>query len=62
VALLVITPDVLDFNAKLLSTVPATSALLQFKNGFAISSLQPDPSLPVLRAKPLRTPEPAPSP
>lgn len=53
VALLVITPDMLDFNAKLLSTTPATSAAVEIKDGFAISSLQPDPSLPVLPASPL---------
>jgi Tc toxin complex TcA C-terminal TcB-binding domain len=53
VALLTISPDMLDFKAKLLSTVPATSAEVEFKNGFAISSLQPDPSLPILPASPL---------
>jgi len=55
VALLAITPDTLDFKAKLLSTAPATSVGVELKNGFAISSLQPDPSLPVLPASPLNT-------
>jgi hypothetical protein len=53
VALLTITPDTLDFKAKLASTAPAASAAVDLKDGFAISSLQPDPSLPVLPVSPL---------
>jgi hypothetical protein len=53
VALMAITPDTLDFKAKFASTMPATSAGVDFKDGFAISSLQPDPSFPVLPASPL---------
>jgi Tc toxin complex TcA C-terminal TcB-binding domain len=53
IALMVITPDELDFKAKLASVNPATSLPVEFKNGFAISSLQPDPLLPPLPAYPL---------
>jgi len=53
VALLVITPDIVDFKAKMLSMTPAISVGVEFKNGFAISSLQPDPSLPLLPVSPL---------
>lgn len=53
VALLAITPDTLDFKAKLASAAPAAAAAVNLKDGFAISSLQPDPALPVLPSSPL---------
>lgn len=53
VALMVITADELDFKAKFASVSPATSVPIEFKKAFVISSLQPDPSLPVLPASPL---------
>jgi hypothetical protein len=42
-----------DFKAKMLSEKPRKSIELAFTDGFAISSLQPEPSLPVLPASPL---------
>jgi hypothetical protein len=53
VAAYVVTPDELDFTAKLLATDPATSVPVTFQKGFAISTLQPDPALPPLPASPL---------
>lgn len=52
-AILVVTPDEIGFTATLLSADPATSATVSFQKGFAISTLQPDPSLPPLPASPL---------
>ena len=53
VAVYVTTPDKIDFTAKLLVTDPATSVTVTFKEGFAISTLQPDPAMPPLPASPL---------
>jgi transcriptional regulator of aromatic amino acid metabolism len=53
VAAFVVTPDEIDFTAKLLSANPATSVPVTFQKGFAISTLQPDPALPLLPASPL---------
>jgi len=53
VALMAITPDEIDFKGKFSSATPATSAAVEFKDGFAISSLQPDLALPVLPVSPL---------
>ena len=53
VAAFVVTPDEIDFTAKLLSADPATSVPVTFQKGFAISTLQPDPALPPLPASPL---------
>lgn len=43
----------LDFNANLTAATPPTSAVVDFKKGMAISSLQPNPALPALPASPL---------
>jgi hypothetical protein len=51
VALLAVARGELDFQARL--TAATVSASVAFDNGFAISSLQPDPALPVLPASPL---------
>ena len=48
-----ITPDDIDVKGKFSSAMPATSAAVELKDGFAISSLQPDPALPVLPVSPL---------
>ena len=53
VASFVVTPDEIDFTAKLVSAVPAISVSVKFQKGFAISTLQPDPSLPPLPPSPL---------
>jgi Tc toxin complex TcA C-terminal TcB-binding domain len=53
VAVFVVTPDKIDFTARLLVTDPATSVTVTFKQGFAISTLQPDPAMPPLPASPL---------
>ena len=53
VALMIVAPNEFDFTAKLSSASPATSAAVDLKSGFAISSLQPDPLLPPLPAAPL---------
>ncbi|MGI8510035.1 MAG: hypothetical protein ACR2MQ_11980 [Gemmatimonadaceae bacterium] len=48
VAAFVVTPDEIDFTAKLLSADPATPVPVTFQKGFPISTLQPDPALPPL--------------
>ncbi len=53
VAAFVVTSDKIDFTAKLSATTPATSASVSFKEGFAMSSLHPDPGLPPLPVSPL---------
>jgi hypothetical protein len=53
IALLAIGPGSLDFKAKIACAVPATSAGFDVQQDFAISSLQPDPALPVLPPSPL---------
>jgi hypothetical protein len=53
IAAYVVTPDEIDFTAKLLAANPATSASVSLQKGFAISTLQPDPGLPPLPASPL---------
>jgi hypothetical protein len=53
VAVFVVTPDNLDFTAKLHVANPATSAAVAFQQGFAISSLQPHPAMPPLPPSPL---------
>jgi Tc toxin complex TcA C-terminal TcB-binding domain len=52
-AVFVVTPDEIDFTAKLLAADSATSVPVTFQKGFAISTLQPDPALPPLPASPL---------
>ncbi len=52
-AAFVVTPDEIDFAAKLLSENPPTSVPVTFQKAFAISTLQPDPALPPLAASPL---------
>ena len=52
-AIQVVGSKVIDFTATLSSTTPATSVPVPFKNGFAISGLLPDPTLPPLPAVPL---------
>ena len=53
IAAFVVTPDEPDFTAKLTVTNPAKSASVVFVDGFAISSLHPDPALPPLPTSPL---------
>jgi hypothetical protein len=53
VAAFVVTPNEIDFTGKLSATKPATSASVKFTNGLALSTLQPDPSLPPLPSSPL---------
>jgi len=53
VAVFIVTPDELDFTAKLVATAPATPVTVTFKQGFAISNLLPDPGLPPLPVSPL---------
>ena len=53
IAAYVVTPDEIDFTAKLLAANPATSVSVSFQKGFAISTLQPDPGLPPLPASSL---------
>lgn len=53
VATFVVSPDKVDFTAKLTAASPATTATVAFKEGFALSTLQPDPGMPPLPASPL---------
>ncbi|HEY7057730.1 MAG TPA: hypothetical protein VH458_14440 [Vicinamibacterales bacterium] len=53
IAAISVTPDDLSFKAKLSAATPATSAPVDFTHNFVISSLQPDPAMPVLPASPL---------
>lgn len=52
-AAFVVTPNEIDFTAKLSAAKPATSASAKFTKGLALSTLHPDPSVPPLPASPL---------
>jgi len=53
VAAYAITHDDINFIATLATVSPATSAVVTFQHGFAMSTLQPDPAMPPLPASPL---------
>ena len=53
IAVFVVTPDELNFTAKLSAANPAATASVTLQKGFAISSLQPDPGMLPMPSSPL---------